>query len=173
MTPCNERFGSTLVSDSGLLPGDTKPLAKPMLIFHQRCFVAFIWEQFHRKCWWTYSVTYIRKLHFWNYHHISRRLMNQCHGCWSHGSTRSQAFSRHGISYCRLNDYFLSTGQDFDHRHQCSGSKFAQLITTKFCTRHDCETVVTWAIFRRDQLNKFRIKSLQSFIEFRIRSKYN
>ena len=43
---------------NGLLPDDTKPLPEPMLTYNQRCSVAFTWEQFHKKCLWTYSVTW-------------------------------------------------------------------------------------------------------------------
>ena len=36
-----------------IMPDGTKPLPEPMLIYHQRCSVAFSWMQFHRRCSWT------------------------------------------------------------------------------------------------------------------------
>ena len=33
-----------------MLPAGTKPLPEPMLTFHQRWFVSFIWEQYHNMC---------------------------------------------------------------------------------------------------------------------------
>ena len=53
---------------NGLLSDGTKPLPEPMLTYHQRCSVAFTWEQF-QKCSWTSSVTCVQILHFENYYH--------------------------------------------------------------------------------------------------------
>ena len=39
-------------SGSELLVG-TKPSPEPMLIYHQRSWVAFTWEHYHKKCTWT------------------------------------------------------------------------------------------------------------------------
>ena len=36
-------------SGNGLLPGGTKPLPKPMLIYHHWGPVTFIWRQFHKR----------------------------------------------------------------------------------------------------------------------------
>ena len=36
-------------SANGLLPDSTKPLPEPMLTNHHRCYMAFNWEQFHKK----------------------------------------------------------------------------------------------------------------------------
>ena len=60
----------------------------------------------------------------------------------------------------------------FDQILECSGLKYAQLITTTFRTRHDNVTVVTCAKFRCDRPNILWARALQNFIEFRIRSKY-
>ena len=42
---------------SGLLP-----LSEPMLTYHQRCSMAFNWEQFHKKCWWIQSAKCVWRL---------------------------------------------------------------------------------------------------------------
>ena len=57
-------------SGNGLLPDSTKALPEPMLTYHHSCSVAFIWEQLHKKCSWTWSVfrDYIYKM----YNHISQ-----------------------------------------------------------------------------------------------------
>ena len=44
-------------SGNDLLPDGMKPLSEPMLTYHQMCFVVFIWEQSHKKCSWTLSIT--------------------------------------------------------------------------------------------------------------------
>ena len=51
-------------SGNSFLPDSTYPLFEPMLIYHQRCSMVFIWEQFHRKCSWTSSITCFWWLHF-------------------------------------------------------------------------------------------------------------
>ena len=38
---------------NGLLPDGTKLLTGPMLTYHEMCFVAFAWEQFHKKYSWS------------------------------------------------------------------------------------------------------------------------
>ena len=43
----------------------------------------------------------------------------------------------------------------FDHNLECCSSRRAQLITTKFCTRHDSVTVVTYAKFCCDRCSTF------------------
>ena len=35
-----------------------------MLTHHERCSVAFTWEQFHKKCPWSWSITFVSRLHF-------------------------------------------------------------------------------------------------------------
>ena len=41
-----------------MLPYGTRPLPERMLTYHQRCFVAFTWEQFHKKWSWTVFQNY-------------------------------------------------------------------------------------------------------------------
>ena len=53
--------------DNGLLPDSTKPPPKP-LITVEGIFLPFTWEQFHRKCPWTQSVTCVQGLYFKNYY---------------------------------------------------------------------------------------------------------
>ena len=60
----------------------------------------------------------------------------------------------------------------FNKNFEYSGLKYAQPITTNFCTCHDSYTVVTCAKFHCDQLNMLWTRALQIFIEFRIQSKY-
>ena len=38
---------------NALLPDSTKPLPEPLLPYHQKCSVAYTWEQFHKKSSWT------------------------------------------------------------------------------------------------------------------------
>ena len=59
----------------------------------------------------------------------------------------------------------------FNQNLQCSGFKYSQPITMKFCTRHDSFTVVTCAKYRCDWLSIFWIRAFQIFIKFRIQSK--
>ena len=40
-------------SGNGLLPIGSKPLLEQMFTYYQKCFVAFSWEQFHKKGSWT------------------------------------------------------------------------------------------------------------------------
>ena len=63
-------------SGNGLLLDSTKPLPELMLTYHWRYLVAFTWEQFHKKGSLTSSVACVRKLHFWNYYHISQGPMS-------------------------------------------------------------------------------------------------
>ena len=49
-------------SGNGLLPGSPMPLPELTLPYHQRCSVAFMWEQFP-KCSWTQSITCVCRLH--------------------------------------------------------------------------------------------------------------
>ena len=44
-------------SGNGLLPEGSKPLPKPVLTYHQRCALAFTWEQFYKKSSQTEHVT--------------------------------------------------------------------------------------------------------------------
>ena len=60
----------------------------------------------------------------------------------------------------------------FDQDLQGSDLKCTLLITTKFCTRHDSYTVVTYAKFRCGRWRIFWGGALQILIEFQIRSKY-
>ena len=39
-------------------------LPEPMLTYHQRLSVVFIWEEFHKKWSWTYSIMCVQRLHF-------------------------------------------------------------------------------------------------------------
>ena len=48
-------------SDNGLLPDGTKPLSESILTYHPRCLVKFTREQFHKKCSWTWSATYVQR----------------------------------------------------------------------------------------------------------------
>ena len=41
--------------------------------YHQKCSMAFTWEQFHMKWSWIQSVICVCRLRFWNYYHISQR----------------------------------------------------------------------------------------------------
>ena len=43
---------------------DNKSLLEAVLTCHQKCSVAFTWEQFGKKCSWTLSVTCVRRLQF-------------------------------------------------------------------------------------------------------------
>ena len=52
MTPQGEDWVN-IGSDNDLLPDGTKPLLELLLTYHQRCTVAFTWEQLHKKCSWT------------------------------------------------------------------------------------------------------------------------
>ena len=63
------RNGSTIGTGpgNGLLSNDTKPLPEPMLSYPPWCSVAWIWEQFPRKCSKIQSITQIRNLNFENY----------------------------------------------------------------------------------------------------------
>ena len=79
-------------------------------------------------------------------------------------------FLVHKQSSIPLTGFWLNP--KFDQNMKCSDSKCARLITTKFCTRHDSVTVVTCAKFPCGRPNMLWTKALQSFIEFRIRSKY-
>ena len=45
-----------------LLPGGNKPLPEPILTYHERCSVLFIWKQFHKKCSLIYMCSEIRIL---------------------------------------------------------------------------------------------------------------
>ena len=49
-------------SGNGLLPDSPMPLPELTLPYHQRCSVAFMWEQFP-KCSWTQSITCVWRLH--------------------------------------------------------------------------------------------------------------
>ena len=40
-----------------LVPDGIKLLPDPMLTYHLRCALAFTWDQFHKKCSWTESIT--------------------------------------------------------------------------------------------------------------------
>ena len=42
-------------SGNGSLSGGIKPLHKPMLTYHQRCFASFTWDRFHKRRSWTQS----------------------------------------------------------------------------------------------------------------------
>ena len=80
------------------------------------------------------------------------------------------------IMYCRFLppipiNVFRSNSK-FDKNLLCSGLKYAQLISMKFCTHHDSYTVVTCAKFHCDWLNKLWTKVLQIFIQFQIWLKY-
>ena len=66
----------------------------------------------------------------------------------------------------------LWSNSKFDQKLSCSGVKYNQPITTKFCTRHDNVTFVTYAKFHCDRWRKFQTRTLQILTEFRIRSKY-
>ena len=59
----------------------------------------------------------------------------------------------------------------FHKNLECSGLKYDQLITTKFCTRPDSYTVMTCTKYRCDWLNMLWTRTLQNFIEFQ--SKYH
>ena len=60
----------------------------------------------------------------------------------------------------------------FDKNLQYSSLKCILPTTTKFCTRHDSDTVVTCAKFRCNRLSIFETRAFPILIEFRIRSKY-
>ena len=65
----------------------------------------------------------------------------------------------------------LRSNSKSDQNMQHSSSIYTLPITTKFCTRHDSVTVVTWAKSRCDLFSAFQTRALQILIEFRIRSK--
>ena len=60
----------------------------------------------------------------------------------------------------------------FDQNLECSSLKHIELITTKFCTRHDSYTVVACATFRCDWWSIFQTRVLHILVEFQIWSKY-
>ena len=75
---------------------------------HQRWSVLQTWEQFHRKCSKTFSVTCVQKLHFWICFHIPLEAMSLTH--WGRDkmdaisqTTLSIAFSWMKIYEFRLN----------------------------------------------------------------------
>ena len=53
----------------------------------------------------------------------------------------------------------------FNQNLECSGSKYIQPITTKFCTSHDSVTVVMCAKFHCDRQNVLWSRALQGFHE--------
>ena len=59
-----------IVSGNGLMPDGTKPLPKPLLTYHQQGPVAFISEQFHKKCSQTLSTTdeWINQASVWKHY---------------------------------------------------------------------------------------------------------
>ena len=60
----------------------------------------------------------------------------------------------------------------FDENSERYSFEYTRPITTKFCTRHDSDTVVTCAKYRCDRPRIFYTKVFWIFIEFRIRSKH-
>ena len=62
-------------SGIGLLPDGTKPLPEPMLISHQWGSVAFIWEQFCKRC-----ISYQSQKLAWNY--LSKMTVKSPRGQW-------------------------------------------------------------------------------------------
>ena len=60
----------------------------------------------------------------------------------------------------------------FDENSERSSFEYTRPITTIFCTRHDSDTVVTWAKYRCDRPRIFYTRVFWIFIEFRFRSKY-
>ena len=60
----------------------------------------------------------------------------------------------------------------FDENSKRSSFKYIRPIPTIFCTRHDSDTVVTYAKYRCNRPRIFYTRVFWIFIEFRIRSKY-
>ena len=64
-------------SGSGLLPGGTKPSPKPMLTYHQRCSVAFTWEQISQEVLMNLIWNICLEITVFYYHHTSQGPMSQ------------------------------------------------------------------------------------------------
>ena len=63
-------------SGNSLLPDSNKPLPKPMLTNHQKCLVAFRYDQFHRKCLRYLPLLWVWKLLIWYNSYVSQGPMS-------------------------------------------------------------------------------------------------
>ena len=114
-------------SGNDLLPDGTKPLPEPMLT-HQRCTVAFTWEQFH-KCLWTCPrgkwVNNTVRLHAL---HQSIKMVSGYYGYTKHSSQEHIFYHKkyhqtYNLRYTKINSFtfFLPKSSESYHTwYHCS-----------------------------------------------------
>ena len=87
-----------------------------MLNYHLICSLVFIGEQFHKKCSWTLSVTYVLRLQIWNYWYMWQGPTSRTHKHYSEVIMSAMA-SRITSLTIVCSTVYSGTEQ---RKHQCS-----------------------------------------------------